>query len=284
MAFLTLNGARIAYSDTGPPSSNPEAPTAFFGHGMLFSGWMFTAQIAELRAHYRCVTIDWRGQGDSPPAAGGYDMDTLTTDAVSLIEHLGVAPVHYVGLSMGGFVGQRLAARHPELVRSLVLLDTSAELDEPSGTRQDKVLAAIIRIFGFWPVKRPLMKGMFGPTFLADPQSKPIVAEWARRVSRCDRSGTRQAALGVINRRAVLDEIGTIRAPTLVVVGEHDTATPPERSRTIAAAIPGARLEIVLNSGHSSTVEQPAALTDLIRSFINDVDQAEPGGTIGGVP
>src|SRR5215470_11987860 len=121
MPTIEVNGATIAYTDAGPAT----APTVLFGHGLLFGGWMFGAQIQALRAEYRCVTIDWRGQGGSPPA-GRHDMDTLTADAVALIEALALAPVHFVGLSMGGFVGQRLAARHGHLLRSLTLLDTSA--------------------------------------------------------------------------------------------------------------------------------------------------------------
>jgi 3-oxoadipate enol-lactonase len=78
---------------------------------LLFSGWMFHPQIAVLKSQYRCVAIVWRSQGDSAATNDGYDMDTLTDDAVALIESLGVAPIHYVGLSVGGFVGQRIAAR-----------------------------------------------------------------------------------------------------------------------------------------------------------------------------
>ena len=272
MPTLTTNGVTVAYSDTGVPSARPDAPTVVFGHGLLFSGWMFSAQIAALRDAYRCVTIDWRGQGDSPPAEDGYDMDALTGDASALIEHLGVAPVHYVGLSMGGFVGQRLAARRPGLVRSLVLLDTSAEAEDPSAARKDRLLANIFRVFGLGPVRRPTMKLIFGPTFLADPGSEPTVAEWVRQISQCDRGALRRAVLAVANRTAVTSEIAAITAPTLVIVGEHDTATPPERSRVITGAIGGARLEIVPNSGHSSTIEQPDAVTSLIRSFITGVD------------
>jgi 3-oxoadipate enol-lactonase len=269
---LTANDATIAYTDTGAPTDRPDAPTIVFGHGLLFGGWMFSAQIEALRATYRCVAVDWRGQGDSPPAAGGYDMDTLTSDLVALIAHLDVGPVHYAGLSMGGFIGQRLAARHPELVRSLTLLDTSAEPEVPAAARQDRLLALIFRVFGLAPVRRPAMKLMFGPTFLAGSRSKAVVDEWTERVSRCDRAATRQAVLGVANRKGVAGEIGKITAPTLVIVGEHDPPTPPDRAREIAAAVAGARLEIVADSGHSSTVEQPEAVTDLIRTFLAGID------------
>ncbi len=100
--------AVIHYTDTGAPDRHPHAATLFFGHGLLFGGWMFRAQIAALRDRYRCIAIDWLGQADSAATAGGYDMNTLTEDASASIGMLGIAPVHYVGLSMGGFVGQRL--------------------------------------------------------------------------------------------------------------------------------------------------------------------------------
>ena len=268
MPTLTANGATFAFSDTGAPPAAADAATIVFGHGLLFSGWMFQAQIDALRDHYRCVAIDWRGQGDSPPAPGGYDMDTLSLDAIALIEHLDVGPVHYVGLSMGGFVGQRIAARRPELLRSLVLLDTSAEPEDPSAARQDKLLARVYSLVGMGPVKGPVLKLMFGPTFLRDPRSKPVIAELMARIGRSDRRGIRGAVLGVATRDGVLSEIPAIKAPTLVVVGADDKATVPDRSRAIVAAVPGAELVIIPECGHSSTIEAPAAVTTLIRDFL----------------
>jgi 3-oxoadipate enol-lactonase len=271
---LTVDAASVAYSDTGVPDGRPAAPTVVFGHGLLFSGSMFSAQIDALRTQYRCVAIDWRGQGNSPPAGSGYDMDTLTGDAIAVIEQLGLAPVHYVGLSMGGFIGQRIAARRPELVRSLTLLDSSADPETPRGRIEYPVLSGVFQLLGPNAVRGPVEKVMFGPTFRADPRSKSIIDEWMHTLGQLDRSGLRKAVLGVANRKGVAHEIGAVKAPTLVIVGEHDVATKPDRSRRIADLIPGARLEIVANSGHSSTIEQPAAVTALIESFLAEVDAA----------
>src|SRR5690348_14764468 len=148
MPTTTVNGVTIAYTDEGPA----EAPAIVFGHGLLFGGWMFRPQIEALRERYRCIALDWRGQGDTPPTAGGYDMDTLTADAVALIGELGVAPVHWVGLSMGGFVGQRIAARHGDLVRSVTLLGTSAAEQSKRQVREFKILANVQRWIGVKPV------------------------------------------------------------------------------------------------------------------------------------
>ncbi len=272
MQTLQVNGTTIAYGDSGSPPDRPDAPTIVFGHGLLFSGWMFQAQVAAFRGRYRCVTLDWRGHGSTPATTGSYDMDTLTDDAVGVINGLDVAPVHYVGLSMGGFVGQRIAARHGELLRSLTLLDTSPDPEEPAAARQDKILALAYRVVGMKPLMSKVAPLMFGPTFLADPNSKPVMDEFVQRLGHCDRGGMRKAVLAVANRDPIYDEIDRITAPTLVIVGADDTPTPPAKARRIAERVPGAQLEIVPNCGHSSTVEQPKAITELLRHFLATVD------------
>jgi 3-oxoadipate enol-lactonase len=275
MPTLQVNGTAVAYSDSGAPPDRADAPTIVFGHGLLFSGWMFQAQVAALRDRYRCVAIDWRGQGATPPAtSGGYDMDTLTDDVVGLIQALAVAPVHYVGLSMGGFVGQRIGARHGELLRSLTLLDTSPDPEEPAAARQDKLLAVVYRLVGIKPVVSKVLPLMFGPTFRNDPTNKPVIDQFVQGVVRCDRGGMRKAVLAVANRRPIYAEIDRITVPTLVIVGADDTPTPPDKAKRIAERVPGARLEIVADSGHSSTVEQPDAITSLLEDFLATVDTA----------
>jgi pimeloyl-ACP methyl ester carboxylesterase len=271
MAEFHRGSALIHYTDTGAPEGRPDAPTVFFGHGLLFSGWMFHPQIEALRDSYRCVTIDWRGQGGSSAVRHGYDMDTLAADATALIEHLGLAPVHYVGLSMGGFVGQRIAARHRNLVRSLTLLDTSAGPEDPDKAGQYKLLGAVYRLSGIRPLRKKVLPLMFGPAFLADPGSGAVIAEWEKRLGHCRRAGISRAVRGVADRASVSAEIGSIAAPTLVIVGADDAATPVRKSENIAATIPGARLEVIPDCGHSSTLEQPAAVTRVIREFLESI-------------
>lgn len=272
MPTIDVNGATIAYTDTGAPPGRPDAATAVFGHGLLFSGWMFHRQIAALRERYRCVTIDWRGQGDTPAAARGYDMDTLTQDAVALIGNLDVAPVHWVGLSMGGFVGMRIGARHPDLLRSLTLLDTSADPEDPAKISQYRLLALVYRLVGAKPLLGRVRPIMFGPTFLADPANRAVLDEWAARLRACDPAGVRKAILAVCDRRPIADELGMITVPTLVAVGDDDVATPPAKAERLAALIRGAELVRIADSGHSSTVEQPAAVTDLLGAFLATIE------------
>jgi 3-oxoadipate enol-lactonase len=261
-------GARIAWTDTGAPSDRPDAPTVVFGHGLMFGGWMFRHQIDALRDRYRCVTLDWRGQGDSPATAAGYDMDTLTGDAVALIGELDAGPVHWVGLSMGGFVGLRLAARHPDLLRSLTLLGSSADAEDPASAGEYRALAWVHRLVGIRPIAGRVTTHLFGRTFLAEPAARPIVAEWRRRLARSDRAGVRRAVLGVTDRTAVTSELGAIAVPTLVAVGAEDTATPPSCAERIAERVKGARLEVIDRCGHSSTLERPDTVTALLTTFL----------------
>ena len=270
MRLLEVNGAQVFVEDTGLPPGRRGAESVVFGHGVLFSGRSFRAQVDRLRHRYRCVAVDFRGQGLSPASESGYDMDTLTDDVVAVIDELGLGPVHYVGLSMGGFVGMRLAARHPDLVRSLVLLDTSSGPESSSTAKRYKLLAAIYMWFGIRPVRKPVEKVMFGPTYLADPRSRAEIDEWVDELSGLDKKGVKKAIYGVIERQPIHAEIGRISAPTLVAVGADDVATTPDKSETIAAAIPGSRLEIIAAAGHSSSIEQPEAVADLVEAFIEE--------------
>ncbi|GAA1989928.1 alpha/beta fold hydrolase [Nocardiopsis rhodophaea] len=279
MPTIQVSEATIAYTDTGAPPDLPDAPTVVFGHGLLFSGWLFHHQVAALRDRYRCVTVDWRGQGDSAPTRDGYDMDTLTADAVALIERLGVAPVHYVGLSMGGFIGQRIGARRGGLLRSLTLLDTSADAEDTAKVGRYRLLASVYWLVGLRPVFGQVAPLMFGPTFRASAESRAVIDEWARRLKRCPRSGIRKAVLGVADRAPVHEEIAGITVPTLVATGAEDAALPPDHAERVAARIPGARLETIPDAGHSSPIEQPEAVTSLLGDFLASVDATRPPGT-----
>ena len=264
MPLLDVNGTQVHVTDSGG-----DGPPVVFGHGLLFSGWMFSAQVDALRDRYRCLTVDWRGQGQSPPArSGGYDMDTLTDDLVGVLDALDLGPVHYVGLSMGGFVGMRLAARHPERVRSLTLLDTSAGPEDPDKITQYKLLSTVYRLVGMKPVAGKVEPIMFAPGFGDAPAERALIDEWMRQLRGVRRGGMKQAIRGVTDREAILPEIGRITAPTVVATGEHDVATPVAKAEVIAGAIPGSRLVVIPGAGHSSTIERPDAVTQILEDHL----------------
>jgi len=273
MPTIDVDGATIAFTDTGRPRNRPNAATVVFGHGTLFSGWMFHHQIESLKHHYRCVAIDFRGHGDTPASTDGYDMDTLTHDAVAVINAINSGPVHWVGLSTGGFVGQRLAARHGELLRSLVLLDTSACAESRRVVRRNHLLARIFQLVGPVPLRPFVAPTMFGASFRASPAGNDEIAEWLLRLKHCRRSGIAKAIRAAMSRSSVEAELSSITVPSLVAVGVHDVATPPRLARQMADLIPISEFVVIPDSGHCSALEQPVAVTNLLSTFFEAVDR-----------
>lgn len=274
MPRLLANGASLWYEEHG---AGPE--TVVFAHGLLWSGRMFDAQVASLSGRYRCVTFDFRGQGRSEVTAGGYDMDTLADDAAALIEALGCAPCHFVGLSMGGFIGMRLAARRPELIRSLVLMETSADPEPAENVPRYRMLGGIVRALGglgMQLVMPKVMRIMFGRTFLADPSREAERRLWRQRGMENDRLGVTRALQGVIDRKPIHDELGRISAPTLVMVGDEDVATVPAKAEQMRDAIAGARLVVIPGAGHTASVEQPDFVNSALAEFLAAAASPEP--------
>ncbi len=264
MPELTVNGATLHYEDSG---EGPE--TIVFAHGLLWDHRMFDAQVAALEDRYRCIRFDFRGQGQSEVTSDGYDMDTLTCDALALIEALDCAPVHFAGLSMGGFVGMRLAIRHPDLIRSLILMETTADTEPEENRGKYRKLNFIARWFGLRPVAGKVMPIMFGQTFLNDADRIEERERMKQRMIGNHRKGITRATSGVINRQGVYDQLPEIKAPTLILVGDEDTATVPEKSERMHARIPQSKLVIIPGAGHSSSIEQPDAVTDQINQFLD---------------
>jgi 3-oxoadipate enol-lactonase len=268
MSLVEVNGIQLSITDSGAPAGKPDAPVLVMGHGLLFSTSMWRHQIEVLKSTYRCIAVDWRGQGGTPPTEAGYDMDTLYADLVALIEHLDVGPVHYLGLSMGGFVGQRLAARRPDLVRSLTLIDTSAGPEDPEKISKYRLLATVYGFLGMKPLLGQVAPIMFTPAFIATDAGKATVQTWTAELGPLNRKGIKKAIRGVTDRLEIVQELGAITAPTLVIVGSEDVATPVAKAERIVGGIAGSRLEVVHGVGHVSTLEDPASINALVSEFL----------------
>ncbi len=267
-----MNGIGLHVEDTGG-----SGPAVLFSHGLLLSTRLFDAQVEALRTRYRCIAWDHRGQGLSEvPRDRSISMDACTADAAALIETLGVAPCHFVGLSMGGFVGMRLAARRPELVRSLSLVETSADPEPAENVPRYRLLNLVARWVGPWLVADRVMKILFGRTFLEDPARAADRKRWKALVAG-NRREIWRAVNGVIDREPVVAELSRIRAPTLVLVGEEDVATVPAKAERLASGIAGATLVRIPRAGHSSPVEEPAAVTAALERFLASVDGRAAG-------
>jgi len=264
MATIELDGTSLYYEDTGPGSTGE---TIVWSHGLLWTTEQFAPQIAALRGRYRCIAWDHRGQGRS--AADHREcigIELVWRDAVRLVQTVAGGPVHFCGLSMGGFVAMRMAARHPELVRSLILLETTADPEPIENIARYRMLARVLRLLGPRIIKNQVAPIMLGKTLIADKARRAELTAFVDLMAR--RRDIWRAVNGVIDRAGIHDELPRITAPTLVVVGDEDVATPRPKADRIVNAITGAKLVTIPRAGHSSPVEEPALVTAAIEGFL----------------
>jgi 3-oxoadipate enol-lactonase len=267
MPVMHANGSDLYYEDTGGPGE----PILFL-HGFLFDGRQFQAQVASLRDRYRCVTLDFRGQGRSSPVRGGYQIEQHMADVLAVIRRLDIAPVHLVGLSMGGFVALRIAAREPGLLRSVTLLNTSAAAHARSKFPKQLTLAAVARAAGVSlpPVVSGIEAELYGEAFRKDPARAAVREVWRQRWAQADRSSLVRTLLGFMIRPDIRNELGDVTVPTLVIAGGADASLPPPLSREIHSLIPGSRLVELPGVGHSAPLEDPDGVTWALEQFLND--------------
>jgi pimeloyl-ACP methyl ester carboxylesterase len=263
LADVDVNGTTLHYREAGAGSE-----TVVMSHSYLVDHRQFERQIDALSTRYRVLAFDHRDHGGSALALGDYDLSTLVDDTEQFLHATEAVPCHFVGLSTGGFVGLRLALRSPELFSSLTLMDTSAQSEPRWARLKYEVMLAALRTIGFRPVIGSAMRVMFSDTFLHDRGRQEDVATWRERMMQNDPQGLTRFGRAIFSRDDVLDRLGALTVPTLVIVGQQDRAFDPSRSEAMAAAIPGARLEVVDKAGHLSSIEQPEQVAALLESFV----------------
>jgi pimeloyl-ACP methyl ester carboxylesterase len=266
MPTVTSNGTTLNYIREGGGAAVLLLP------GYLFDAGSWRPQIDALRDSFDVVALDLRGQFGSETTADGYDLWNQAEDIRGVIEALELGPVHLVGLSMGGMIGMRLALRHPGLVRSLVLMDTSAAPEDPERVERYEAMMQVVEA-GHIEAVLPAMP----PIFLADDfvvAHREQVDGWLAQVGGCDPAGLVRAIDAVNKRDDISGRLGEIRVPALVIHGEQDVAIPVDQAQEVAARIPGGRLALV-SGGHQSNVDRPDATSRLIREFLLDAAVAQ---------
>jgi pimeloyl-ACP methyl ester carboxylesterase len=180
---------------------------------------------------------------------------------------LGYFPCHFAGLSMGGFVGLRLAIRRPDLLKSLVLIESSSDPEPTENIGRYRMLNFVARWIGLGVVADRVMEIMFGQKFLKDSARTTLKREWKKRMVANHRTEITRAVTGVITRAGVTDQLVQINTPTLIIVGDQDVATVPAKAELMHARIPNSKLVVFSGAGHTSTVEEPVAVTAAMRNF-----------------
>ena len=236
-----------------------DGPTVLMGSSLGTSLQMWDGQLP-LAERFRLVRYDHRGHGESPAPPGPYEIADLASDVLEL----GLGRTHYVGLSIGAMIGMWLAANAPERIDRLILICTSAQLGPPSMWQERA--AKVLEAGSTEPVADPVVDRWLTPAFAAEhPDAR---AKLRAMLTSADPAGY-AACCGAIERMDLRADLGRITAPTLVISGADDLATPVEHQRLIAEAIPGARHEILSPAAHVAAVEQADAVNRLIEEHLS---------------
>jgi pimeloyl-ACP methyl ester carboxylesterase len=257
---LKLAGGEIAWDAAG------SGPALVLLHAFPLSRRMWQPQWEALAGGCRLLRFDYRGFGESPPTGGILTMERCADDAVGLLDHAGVSKAVVCGVSMGGYVALALARRHPARLRGLVLADTRAGADTPQARAGRSQLAERIRREGSG-VATEMLPRLLGATTRA--RRPALEAELRGWIEATAPAGLCDGLAGLAARADSGPGLERIDIPTLVVCGEEDELTPPEESRRLAEAIPGARLELIPEAGHLASLEQPEVFNRALRAFLD---------------
>ncbi|WP_088283856.1 alpha/beta fold hydrolase [Ideonella sp. A 288] len=265
---LTTSAPRLRYDVQGPRERSreggPAHHTFVLAHALGCDLTMWDALAHHLAEHGRVVRYDQRGHGGSEAPAGPYTMAELADDAAWLIEELALGPVVWVGLSMGGMIGQELALRHPDHVRALVLANTTSGYPAEAQAGWSQRIAGIAQGGLEAIVDGALLRWFHAGFHARQPQT---IAHWRARVLGCDAAGyiaCCQAIAGVDTTA----RLPGIAVQVLVIAGAMDQGTPPEMARVIAQGIPGARLVVLPEASHLSVLEQPLAFSSAVDDWL----------------
>ena len=210
------------------------------------------------------LRYDHRGHGASAVPSGPYTMDDLVDDAARLVREWGRGPVVWVGLSMGGMVGQGLAIRHPELVKALVLANTSSQYPEAARAMWQQRIATVEQQ-GIAAIADMVMARYYSAAHrAAQPEA---VAESKRRLLRTDAAGYAACCHAVAGVNW-LERLAEVRCPTLIIAGAQDVGAPVAMSQAMAERIPGAELVVFDEASHLSVAEVPALFAQSLQAFL----------------
>jgi pimeloyl-ACP methyl ester carboxylesterase len=266
MPTIRVNGVNLFYKESG---SGPE--TIVFSHGLLMDHTMFEPQRAAFEKQYRVIAYDHRAQGQSEDIGRGYDMSTIADDATMIIRALKAAPCHFVGLSMGGFAGMRVAAHHPELIRTLTLMNTTGTREKLLNRTKYAFLAQMVKIFSPAPFTPIAVKELFGQTTRMSAERRPMLEHWTGKLRARPRNIARSLSAVMSRREFRASEMAALQCPTLIITGEDDMAQPPVNSKSLIAGIRGARHVNIPGAGYSSSLETPEAVIAAMQEFLQSV-------------
>ena len=257
MPKLQVEDIELYYETAG------EGPPVLLLHGLGSSVRDWENQIPELSRSYRVIVCDVRGHGRSGKPPGPYSVAQFARDVAELLRSLQAAPAHIIGLSMGGMIAFQIAVDFPDLVRSLVIINSGPAMVLKKFSQKAGVQLRffIVRWFGMRTMAKLIGKRLF-----PDPGQQRLLETFVDRVAENDPRAYLDS-IRAINGWSVADRVSQIRCPVLVVSSDHDY-TPVEVKRAYAAQIPGSVVTVLTNSRHAAPIDQPEQLNRVILDFL----------------
>jgi 3-oxoadipate enol-lactonase len=260
MSFITVNGIRLAYTDTGLGT-----PVVLL-HGYPFNRSLWNEQVAALSNSYRVITPDLRGSGESDASNGAATMNQMAQDVAALLDQLEISRAVIGGLSMGGYVTLAFYKQFPSRVRALVLADTRAQADteEAKQTRSQQAEKALAE--GMAGIADAMLPKLLTPETVS---KRPEIVKRVRDMMlKTKPEGAAAALLGMAEREDQTELLSQISCPTFIVVGQDDAITPVEDSEKMHRAIRGSRLVVIENAGHVSNLERTEQFNEELTKFL----------------
>ncbi len=258
MKTIDINGIPVRYTVEG------SGPWVTLSHSLTCDLTMWDQLAVSLAPIFSVLRYDTRGHGGTTAPEGAYSFAQLTADLIGLLDALNIERTHFVGLSMGGMIGQHFALAAPQRLNKLVIANSTSRIPPEAGPLWDERIA-IARAQGCAGVVEGTLARWFTPGFRA---ARPdAVARIAAQIHNTPAAGYIGCA-SAIRQLDITAQIGASAAPTLVIAGADDPGTPPAMSEVIASTIPGARLEIIPSASHLSCIEQPEIFNRLVTDFL----------------
>jgi 3-oxoadipate enol-lactonase len=258
MPKIQANGIQLYYELDGPS----DQPVVMLSNSLGTRLEMWHPQMQALTKRYRVLRYDSRGHGRSDAPEGPYTIDMLADDAIGLLDALEIERAHFCGLSKGGMVGQMLGARHGNRLASLALCSTACHMP-PRELWDERIRLATAS--GMAAIADGVIERWFTEAFRREPT---VELERVKRMILETPAHGYAACCAAIRDMDLRGLITAITVPTLIIVGEDDPATPPEKARELQDLIPSAQLEVFPDAAHLLNIEQDvvfeAALTSLL--------------------
>ena len=260
---ISVNDISMNYTFDGPA----DAPVVTMSHSLATDRGMWDPTVPALTSRFRVLRYETRGHGQTAAPRGAYTLEQLADDARALLRALGIQRTHWVGLSMGGMIGQVLALKASDVLLSLSLCDTSSRIPADAKPQwEDRIRTAEAK--GMEPLVEPTLARWFTAPFRE--RRKDVVDRVATMIRTTPVAGY-VGCCHAISALNLTDRLSAIKLPTIVIVGEDDPGTPVAASRLIAENIKGARLEIISSAAHLSNIEQPEAFNRALSGFLEKV-------------